>query len=230
MEEAAFQIAIDGPAASGKSSVARRLAEVLDAAYLNTGDMYRIVGRLALDHGIDPERSPAAVARLLDKTALDSRRGPGGGVEVLVNGRAVSREALRTPAVARAASLVARIPEVRTRLVALQRRAAGLGPLVAEGRDIGTVVFPEARYKFFLTATPEVRARRRLAQNGEVPPDATVERVAAEIAERDRLDRTRRISPLCEAPDAVRLDTSNLTIAQVVDTILRIIRNGRTNA
>ncbi|NOY80493.1 MAG: (d)CMP kinase [Kiritimatiellaeota bacterium] len=230
MEDTGFQIAIDGPAASGKSSVARRLAEALDAAYLNTGDMYRIVGRLALDRRIDPERAPEAVVRLLDGATLDFRRGADGTVEILVDGFPVSREAIRAPGVARAASLAARIPEVRSRLVALQRRAANLGRLVAEGRDIGTVVFPKARYKFFLTATPEVRARRRLAQDGEVPPDATVERVAAEIAERDRLDRTRSISPLREAPDAVRLDTSNLTVDQVVETILGIIRSGRTNA
>jgi len=227
MEDMPYQIAIDGPAASGKSTVARRVAEALGAVVLNTGAMYRIVGRQALIRRIDPVAAPEEVADMLDELDLQFRHArTGPGLDFVLNGDLVPESHIRNPETALAASRVAGIPAVRTWLVARQREAAALGLLVAEGRDIGTVVFPEARFKFFLTATPEVRARRRLAQQGESPSDATVEHVAAEIAERDRLDRTRRISPLRPAPDAISLDTSDLNLDDVVTAILRIIQRG----
>lgn len=228
MEDRLYQIAIDGPAASGKSTVARRVAEALGAVVLNTGAMYRTVGWQATIRGIDPAETPDRVVGVLDELDLQFKRGAASpDLELVLNGEVVPESCIRGPEAALAASRVARIPAVRTWLVARQREAAALGVLVAEGRDIGTVVFPAARFKFFLTATPEVRARRRLAQQGETPPDATVERVAAEIAERDQLDSTRPISPLRPAPDAICLDTSTLNITEVVAEILRIIQGRR---
>ncbi len=220
-----FQIAIDGPAASGKSSVAKLLAKRLGAFYLNTGDMYRAVGRIALDAGIDPAAAPEQVTALLAQTRLALARAAGNSrtLEICIDGRPIPRDRLRTPEAARAASLVARIPEVRRRLAALQRSAARLGPVVAEGRDMGTVVFPRALRKFFLTASPEIRARRRLAQDGRPVTESNVRRMAAEIAERDRRDSTRTAAPLRPAEDAVIVDTGALTVDQVVRKLLENI-------
>jgi CMP/dCMP kinase len=199
-------IAIDGPAGSGKSTVARRLADRLGLAYLDTGAMYRAVAFAALRRGIDPS-DDAPVGRLVEGLELVV-----GDDVVMVDGVDATIE-IRGPEVTRAVSLVAANPAVREELRRRQREwAVTQGGGVIEGRDIGTVVFPEAELKVFLTARPEVRADRR---SREVS-DLDYETVAAELARRDTLDEGREDSPLARADDAVVLDTSELGIDEVV--------------
>jgi CMP/dCMP kinase len=199
-------IAIDGPAGAGKSSVARAVADELGFTYLDSGAMYRSVALAALRRGAEP----AEIA-------------PGLGIElgerVLLDGDDVT-EAIRAPEVSEAASRVAADPEVRRALVALQRRLLADGDWVAEGRDIGTVVAPDAEVKVFLTASPEERARRRAAELGA---DATA--VLQEQTIRDERDRTRTHSPLEPAAGAVELDTTGLAMDQVVARIVQLARD-----
>ena len=218
------QITIDGPAASGKSSVACAVARELGGYYINTGDMYRTVAWQALVHGVDPAADPESVGALLSKLEMGLERGASGQPELVLNGEIVPQSAIRHPDVAVAASSVARLPAVRAWLVERQRATRSLGLIVMEGRDIGTVVFPEAAHKFFLTASPEVRARRRLNQAGESVEGATVASVAAEIAARDEADRTRAVAPLRPAADAVVIDSSDLTLEVVTAAIVRTVR------
>ncbi|HEX5366966.1 MAG TPA: (d)CMP kinase, partial [Acidimicrobiales bacterium] len=204
-------IAIDGPAGSGKSTVARRLAEHLGLAYLDTGAMYRAVTFAALRRGIDPaDAEPvAALARAVPLEVGD-------GV-VRVDGVDATIE-IRGPEVSRAVSLVAANPAVRAELVRRQREwAVQRGGGVLEGRDIGTVVFPDAALKVYLTARPEVRAERRAAEVSELD----YETVAADMARRDALDQGRRADPLRPADDAVELDTSDLSVDEVVAELAR---------
>ena len=198
-------IAIDGPAGAGKSTVARAVARRLGWTYLDSGAMYRVVALLVLAF---PQREPAALAR-------DARIDIGGG-RVLLDGRDVSGQ-LRAPEVSEAASLVAADPGVRKALMTKQRGLIGDGDWVAEGRDIGTVVAPDAALKIFLTAAAEERARRRAAELG-----ADARAVLAEQALRDERDATRAHSPLRPAPGAVTLDTTDLTVEQVVDRIVAL--------
>lgn len=199
-------VAIDGPAGAGKSTVARALAERLGYTYLDSGAMYRCVALLSLDGPNDP---PAALARGA-RIELGER--------TLLDGRDVS-EAIRAPEVSEVASRVAADAGVRAALVASQRALIADGDWVAEGRDIGTVVAPEAELKVFLTASPEERARRRAAELGADP-----QTVLAEQAMRDERDTTREHSPLAAAPGAVLLDTSGLTVAEVVERIAALAR------
>lgn len=209
-------IAIDGPAASGKSSAARMLADALGATYINTGSMYRAVAWKAGNNGLNPMNPDRnALQTLLRNTEMRFISTPSGKTELEVDG-ILPGEALRTPEISSAASVMAAIPEVRTRLVELQRKMASGGLLVMEGRDIGSVVFPDAKYKFFLTASPEVRARRRLLQDTGKCEESEVARIAEEIAERDRRDTTRATSPLICAPDAVYLDNSRMNLEETI--------------
>jgi cytidylate kinase len=194
-------VAIDGPAGAGKSTVARAVAGELGFTYLDTGAMYRAVALAAAQR----QASPAEVASTLKIEAQDGR--------MLVDGRDVSDE-IRTPAISEAASRAAADPDVRRAVVELQRRLLHSGDWVAEGRDIGTVVAPDAELKVFLTADPEERARRRAAELGLDPA-----RVLAEQTIRDERDSTREHSPLAPAPDAVVLDTTRMTFAEVVQHI-----------
>ena len=212
-------IAIDGPAASGKSTVARLVAARLGGVYINTGDMYRTITWLALARGIQPAAQPAAVTALLSALDLCYRLDAGGKPVLFLDGAPVPQEKIRAPEIAAAVSQVAKIPAVRDWMLERQRDARHIGTLIMEGRDIGTVVFPDTPHKFFVTAAPEVRARRRLAQAGETVDGATVESVAAEIAERDRLDSTRAVAPLKPAADARLVNTDALTAEQVADLI-----------
>jgi len=215
-------IAIDGPAGAGKSTVARRLAERLGLDYVDSGATYRAAALYVLERGIslDDERAVveavagAVIAFATDRT--DSK--------VLLDGRDVTAQ-IRSPEVTLAAAKVSRLPAVRQKLIALQRTLARGRRLVMEGRDIGTVVFPDAPLKVFLKAEPSERARRRLAQEREEGRGATLEQTAAEIDRRDRLDAERTVSPLVAAPDAHEIDSTHLTADQVVDRIVELARN-----
>jgi CMP/dCMP kinase len=215
-------ITIDGPAGAGKSTVARRLAQRLGLGYVDSGATYRAAALCVLERGIslDDERAVVGVVGAavigLTTDGTDSR--------VLLNGRDVTAQ-IRTPEVTLAAARVSRLPAVRQKLVGLQRTLARGRGLVMEGRDIGTVVFPEAPLKVFLKAEPAERARRRLAQEREEGRGTTLEQTAAEIDRRDRLDAQRKISPLVAAPDAYAIDSTHLTAEQVVDRIVELARN-----
>ncbi|MFA5564475.1 MAG: (d)CMP kinase [Acidimicrobiia bacterium] len=205
-------IAIDGPAGSGKSTVAKALAAKLGLSYLDTGAMYRAVTFAALRQGVDL-MDPEAVAAVAHHMELDQAN------SVVVNGEDAT-EAIRSPEVTSQVSLVARNAAVRKELVARQRAwVAERGGGVLEGRDIGTVVFPDASAKIYLTASPEVRARRRSQELSE----ADVTRIAAEITERDKMDSERANDPLRQAEDALWFDTSDLTIEDVVAELMRLI-------
>lgn len=217
------QITIDGPAASGKSTIARLVAERLDGFYINTGDMYRTLTWVIMECGLDPKIDTAVIVALLDEIDIRYKINTDGTPHLLLNGEPVQQTDIRNPKVAAEVSDVAKIPQVRTWMVQRQRRTADLGLIVMEGRDIGTVVFPQAAHKFFLTASPEERARRRLNQAGESPSDATVESVAAEIMRRDRIDSTRTVAPLRPAPDAVTVDSTHMTQEEVAKQIISTI-------
>ncbi len=213
-------IAIDGPAASGKSTVARELAAQLGIAYVNTGSLYRAVALAALRGNVAFDRiDPAFLKTLFFDYAPDAN----GVFTLQMNGVFLYGE-LRSPEVAAGASAVAAIPLVREYLLGVQRKMAGGQLIVMEGRDIGTVIFPEARYKFFVTATPEERARRRLAQSGEVAAGSTLAEVAREIAARDKQDSERKVAPLKPAEDAVFIDTTGRSIAEVVGLIAGYVK------
>jgi CMP/dCMP kinase len=210
-------VAIDGPAGSGKSSVARAVAERLQVANLNTGAAYRAVALLALREGVDFE-SGADLAALAGRVDLS-------GDGVSIDGVPVPEEELRTPEVSAAASTVSVYPEVRWVLLSVQREAARearwKGGAVVEGRDIGTVVLPDAELKIFLLAAPEERARRRAHQTGR---EAELERIREAMQTRDRRDSEREASPLRPAPDAVVLDTTELSLEGVVAKVLELAR------
>lgn len=214
-----FVVAIDGPAASGKSTTARLVAERLGFRYLDTGAMYRALTWKALSGGIDPEDG-AALATLADSVHLELVPGPAGD-RLLVDGADVG-ERIRDASVTRSVSLVASVPAVRRALVRLQRELAEAGACVVEGRDIGTVVFPEAPVKIFLVASLEERARRRRLELGERAP--STEELVADIRRRDAMDESRDDSPLRPAPDAIALDTTGRTVDEVVDQILGVVR------
>ncbi len=214
-------IAIDGPAGVGKSTVARKLAERLGFTHVDSGATYRAAALKVLESGASPDDERAvidAVARADIRLATDGRQ-----ARVLLDGQDVSRR-IRKPEVTLAASKVSRLPEVRQRLIALQRSVPAGRGMVMEGRDIGTVVFPEAPLKIFLRADPEERARRRLGQEKEEGQARSLEQTAQEIDRRDRLDSERKISPLVAAPDAFQIDSTRLTADQVVERIVALAR------
>jgi cytidylate kinase len=199
-------VAIDGPAASGKSSVARELAREIGFDYVNSGAMYRAVTWHVLQNGISPE-DPDSVARLAEKTRIDCDL-DGSGSRILING-VDPEEHLRDDRVNDGVSAVSSVPRVREILVEKMRAYARNRDVVMEGRDIGSVVFPDTPYKFYIDASPEVRLRRRQEQGQR-----------DQIAARDRADSLRRASPLIIAEDAHVIDSSNLTIAGVVSEII----------
>ena len=215
-------VAIDGPSGVGKSTVARRLAARLGLAYLDSGALYRAVALKVASAGIDPD-DDAAVEHLLAATRIEIEIAPAAAVRVRLDGRSIGDE-LRDPAVARTASRLAEQPAVRRLLTAVQRGAVPPSGAVVEGRDIGSVVFPETRHKFFLEARLDVRGARRLADLRRARPGAVLEEVVAEIQERDRRDRERALSPLRADATYQVVDTSDLAVDEVVRRIEEMIR------
>jgi cytidylate kinase len=209
-------VAIDGFVASGKTTISKLLAAELGHLYLDTGAMYRAVAYLALQNGVDLDNEHGLVAMLGHHTiSLVTDPETIHGYRVLIDGRDMG-ERLFDPDVAAAVSTVAALPAIRAELVQRQRAIAQQGPVVMAGRDIGTVVLPDARHKFFLTASVEERARRRQLEFHERGLDVPFEEVRDQIVERDRLDTTRATSPLRAAPDAITIDSTDLQPDEVV--------------
>jgi cytidylate kinase len=218
----ALVVAIDGPSGVGKSTAARKLARELGVPYLDTGAMYRAVALAVLDRGADPgdEEAVLAIAGKAD-VGLHSRED--GSFEVLLDGEPVETR-IRAPRVGEAASQVSTYPAVRQRLVALQRACARRFGGVLEGRDIGTKVFPETPHKFFVTARPEIRYRRRYEQLRELGKDVTLEEVAVEMEARDRRDASRADSPLTQDGTYTEVDTSDTPVDEVVAQMAATVR------
>ena len=215
-------IAIDGPSASGKSTLARNLSEKLHIPYINTGSMFRATALAALNRNIawDDEK---ALAEMLRDIAMEYRTNANGDYELFCDGE-FPGEKLRSSEIAAGASKVGTYPAVRTELKRLQQQMSSLGWLVMEGRDIGTVIFPQAQYKFFVTASPLERARRRLAQEGD-KAGGSLEEVAAAIAERDLQDSTRAVAPLKPSEDAELVDNSNMTMEETFNYIYNKVKD-----
>lgn len=219
-------IAIDGPAGSGKSSVARRVAAMLGYLYLDSGAMYRALALKALRHQVTLQ-DEARLAELANETHIELRapsaeqEAAGAKNCVFLDGADVT-QAIRTGEVAQAASRLATIAKVREVLVAEQQRAGAGGGVVMEGRDIGTVVFPKAELKIFLDASPEVRAERRWKEHQEKGDKMTLAEVFGEVIERDKRDRERKVSPLVRAADAVRVDNTAMGIEETARLIVML--------
>ena len=216
-----ISVAIDGPSGAGKSSLAKRLAADMGFTYVDTGAMYRSIGLYAVRQGKDPHDA-AAVEALLPQIHLDTKLEEG-TQHFYLNGEDVS-SAIRAEEIGMAASAVAAIPAVRTFLLDAQRTLAASYDVLMYGRDIGTVVLPNATVKIFLTATPEARAERRYKELIEKGQQVTMDGILHDINERDRQDMTRAVAPLKQADDAVLLDTSSLTLEESIAAVLRIIR------
>jgi cytidylate kinase len=210
-------IAIDGPSGAGKGTVARAVASELGYRHIDSGAMYRAVGWKALRQGV-PLDDEVAIASLADAAHIEVS-----STQVTIDSVDVTRE-IRTPEIDRAAAGVARLPRVRSVLVAQQRRLGNDGGIVMEGRDIGTVVFPDADVKLYLDAAPEERARRRAIDPAHTGVPAAVADVATLMTQRDEADRTRAVSPLYAAKDAIVVDTTGKDVAAVVQEVLALVR------
>jgi len=220
-------VAIDGPAASGKSTVAKALATRIGMHYLDTGAMYRSIALAALEQGV-PLHDEPAMGELARGVRIDFAYGEDASIAttVLLDGVDVSAE-IRTPRIDEAVSAAARTPEVRAAMVARQREIASCADTVMEGRDIGTVVFPDADVKVFLTASADERARRRHVELAERGDDTAADRVREGMERRDLADSSRKTAPLKPADDAIRLDTTGMSIDDVVDAIAAFVADAR---
>ena len=216
-----IHVAIDGPAGAGKSTVARKVAATLGFIYVDTGALYRTLGLGVLRRGIDPADTDGVCA-VLDGIRVELRF-LDGAQHVYLDGEDVTGE-IRTPEASMAASLVSAIPAVRSHLFSLQRDIAAQNNVIMDGRDIGTVVLPDAQVKIFLTASPEARADRRCKELAEKGMPTPYEEVLADIMQRDHNDSTRAAAPLRQAEDAVLLDTSDLNLEESCEAALRIIK------
>lgn len=217
-------VAIDGPVGAGKSSIAREAAKRLGFIYCDTGALYRAVGLFCVRNGVDTKNA-AEVASQLDKVQIEIRLVNGTQL-VFLNGENVSEE-IRLPEISMAASAVSVVPEVRAALLDLQRETAAKSSAIMDGRDIGTVVLPNADVKIFLTASPEIRAKRRFDELKAKGSDTTFEDVLRDLNERDYADTHRETAPLKQAEDAVLADTSELDFEQSVELVCGIIK-GKT--
>lgn len=216
-----YQIAIDGPSGAGKSTLAKILAAKLGFIYVDTGALYRSIGLYMEMNAIDPKNSEAVVAALPNITlALEYHDG---SQVVLLNGENVG-DKIRTPQISMYASTVSAIPAVRTFLLDTQRSIAAANNVIMDGRDIGTVILPNANVKIFLVSSFETRAKRRVKELLEKGMEASYEEVLADMIERDKNDSSRAVAPLVPAEDAVHLDNSDLTLEGTVDAALAIIR------
>lgn len=222
MNQDVIAVAIDGPAGAGKSTIARAAAAQLGFVYVDTGALYRTIGLAVCRRGIDGTDVPGILTTLPEiQVGLTYQDG---AQHVLLDGEDVS-DAIRTPQISTYASQVSSVPEVRAYLLDLQRDLARRQSVIMDGRDIGTVILPDAKVKIFLTASPEKRAARRCAELREKGQDVTVEGILADMERRDALDASRAVAPLKQAEDAVLVDTSDLTLEQSIETVLTVIRD-----
>jgi cytidylate kinase len=219
-------IAIDGPAGAGKSSVAKRVAQALGYRYLDTGALYRALAWKAMQRGLRPQDT-RYIIEMTRETRVELQQS-NGEQRVLVDGEDVT-EAIRVPEVGNLASPISAIPEVREILLDWQREFGRQGGIVAEGRDTGTVVFPKADVKIFLTASLDERARRRHKELLERGINISFEQVKLDMEARDQRDSTRHVAPLRPAPDAVLINTDHMSLDEVVEEVLRICRARFTN-
>ena len=217
-----IRIAIDGPGGAGKSSLAKAVAAKLGIIYVDTGALYRTIGYYMVSHGIDPKDSENVVPALPDFT-LELKFVDGEQV-ILLNGENVNG-LIRTPEISMAASNVSAIKEVREYLLNTQRNIAKQHSVIMDGRDIGTVILPDAEVKIFLTASPEARARRRYEELKAKGSDTPYEQVYKEMVERDKNDSTRDIAPCVPAENAIMLDNSDMSAEETVDAVINIINN-----
>lgn len=222
MNQDVIAVAIDGPAGAGKSTIARAAAAQLGFVYVDTGALYRTIGLAVCRRGIDGTDVPGILATLPEiQVGLTYQDG---AQHVLLDGEDVS-DAIRTPQISTYASQVSSVPEVRAYLLDLQRDLARRQSVIMDGRDIGTVILPDAKIKIFLTASPEKRAARRCAELREKGQDVTVEGILADMERRDALDASRAVAPLKQAEDAALVDTSDLTLEQSIEAVLTVIRD-----
>jgi cytidylate kinase len=224
MNNKGLVIAIDGFSSTGKSSISKVVADTLGLIHIDTGAMYRAITLFGLRNFKD-EKQEIDLSKLLqnlNEISLEFRENSG-KLEIYLNGENVSKE-IRTTEVSDNVSLIAKHPEVRARLVVLQRDIAEKQGVIMDGRDIGTVVLPDADYKFFLTASADERARRRFLELQSLGIEATIEEVKQNLIERDRIDSEREISPLKQAEDAILIDNTNLNKEETIDLILSYIK------
>ena len=214
------QIAIDGPAGAGKSTIAKQLSQELGFVYIDTGAMYRTIGLYCLKQQADLENEEQ-ISDLCAEAAIDIRYID--GIQHMFLGDEDVSEAIRTEEVSQAASTVSKYPKVRQRLVDMQRALAKQYDVVMDGRDIGTKVLPDASLKIYLTASVEVRAERRFKEYQEKGIACDLEEIKKDIARRDHNDMTREHSPLCKAEDAIEVDTSDMTVPEVIQTIRELL-------
>ncbi len=212
-----IRIAIDGPSGAGKSTIAKRLAKLLGIDYIDTGAMYRAVGYKILQRNIDLG-DKAAMNQLLEETEIDFTNG-----NIVLDGEIVN-DKIRTPEVSKMASDCSALPEVREKLVALQKKMGKVKSVVMDGRDIGTNVLTDAEYKFFMTASSAERAHRRWLELKEKSESVDLKTVEEDIIRRDHNDSTRALNPLKKAEDAIELDTTGMSIDEVIEKILEVIK------
>lgn len=216
-------VAIDGPSGAGKSTIARAAAKAMGFVYVDTGAMYRTIGLAVSRQGIAIGEPDKVLPILNENLAIGLTYDDAGVQHVLLNEEDVSSQ-IRTPEMSMYASFVSAIPEVRAFLLDTQRNLARTTSVIMDGRDIGTVILPDARVKIFLTASAEARAKRRLLELQEKGEDVTYEAVLADMIQRDKQDSERAAAPLKQAEDAVLVDTSELTLEQSIDAVLDLIR------
>ena len=218
-------IALDGPAGAGKSSIAKRAAKALGYIYVDTGALYRTIGLAAMRAGVEPQPSDE-VDSLLSRITVSLEFNEQGEQVVLLDGEDVS-DLIRTPEASMMASKISAVPSVRSYLLDLQRDMAKTHNVIMDGRDIGTVVLPDAKVKIFLTASPEARAERRYKELVEKGTDTTFEDVLRDVKERDYNDSHRAIAPLKPAEDSILVDTTELDFEQSVEAVLNVIKENR---